>query len=72
MTKLNIPLAQNIKKYRQRAELSQDKLSKLAGITLHTITKIESGATLDPRVETVKRIADALKCSVDRLLSMKN
>ncbi|MFA6514223.1 MAG: helix-turn-helix transcriptional regulator [Patescibacteria group bacterium] len=72
MEKINIPLAKNIKKYRQRAELSQDKLSKLAGITLHTITKIESGATLDPRVETVKRIADALNCSVDKLLSMKN
>jgi transcriptional regulator with XRE-family HTH domain len=72
MEKINIPLAKNIKKYRQRAELSQDKLSKLAGITLHTITKIESGATLDPRVETVKRIADALGCSVDQLLAMKD
>jgi DNA-binding XRE family transcriptional regulator len=27
-------------------DISQDKLSKLAGITLHTITKIESGLHL--------------------------
>jgi transcriptional regulator with XRE-family HTH domain len=69
MSNMTESLAKNIKKYRQKAELSQDKLSKLAGITLHTITKIESGATLDPRVETVKRIADALGCSVDELLT---
>ncbi len=47
--------------------ISQDKLSKLAGITLHTITKIESGATLDPRIETVKKIAKALDISLDEL-----
>jgi transcriptional regulator with XRE-family HTH domain len=64
-------LAKNIKEQRRKKGLSQDKLSKLAGITLHTITKIESGATLDPRVETVKRIADALGCSVDNLLKSK-
>jgi len=68
MKKTTNPLAENIKKYRQKLELSQDKLSKLANITLHTITKIESGATLDPRVETAKRIADALGCKIDDLL----
>jgi len=48
--------------------ISQDKLSKLAGITLHTITKIESGATPNPRIETVKKIADALDISVHDLI----
>jgi transcriptional regulator with XRE-family HTH domain len=61
-------IAKNIKKYREKKGISQDKLSKLAGITLHTITKIESGATPDPRIETVKKIADALGVSVDDLL----
>lgn len=68
MKKVTNPLAENIKKYRQKLELSQDRLSKLANVTLHTITKIESGATLDPRVETAKRIADALGCKIDDLL----
>ena len=44
------------------------KLSKLAGITLHTITKIESGATTDPRIETVKKVTDALGVSIDDLI----
>jgi transcriptional regulator with XRE-family HTH domain len=61
-------IAKNIKKYREKKGISQDKLSKLAGITLHTITKIESGATPDPRIETVKKIADALGVSVDDLI----
>jgi len=61
-------IAKNIKKYREKKGISQDKLSKLAGVTLHTITKIESGVTSDPRIETVKKIADALGVSVDDLL----
>ncbi|MHB8904055.1 MAG: helix-turn-helix domain-containing protein [Patescibacteria group bacterium] len=65
------PLAKNIKKNRQKLGLSQDKLSKKADVTLHTITKIELGATLDPRILTVKRIADALGCTVDSLLAGK-
>ena len=69
MAKITISIARNIKKYRQKAGMSQDKLSKLAEVTLHTIAKIESGSTLDPRVETVKKIADALGCSVDELLT---
>lgn len=61
-------IAENIKKYRNKMGISQDKLSKLAGVTLHTITKIELGATPDPRINTVKRIADALDVSIDNLL----
>ena len=68
MSKELSTIAKNIKKYRAKLGISQDKLSKLAGITLHTITKIESGATPDPRIETVKKIASGLDVSVDDLL----
>ena len=68
MSKSNSTIAKNIKKYRGKMEISQDKLSKLAGITLHTITKIESGATSDPRIETVKKIAKALDVTLDELI----
>jgi len=61
-------IAKNIKKNRAKKGISQDKLSKLADITLHTITKIESGATPNPRIETVKKIADALGVSIDDLM----
>jgi len=68
MSKTISTLGKNIKKYREKLGISQDKLSKLAGITLHTITKIESGATPDPRIETVKKIAKALNVSLDDLI----
>ncbi len=68
MSKEISTIARNIKKYRTKQGISQDKLSKLASITLHTITKIESGATPDPRIETVKKIADALGVSIDDLM----
>lgn len=68
MSKEMSTIAKNIKKYRAKQGISQDKLSKLAGITLHTITKIESGATANPRIETVKKIADALGVSIDDLI----
>lgn len=68
MSKEISTIAKNIKKYRDKMAISQDKLSKLAGITLHTITKIESGATPDPRIETIRKIANALGVGVDDLL----
>ena len=65
----NLPtIAKNMKKYRDRLGISQDKLSKIADVTLHTITKIESGATPDPRIETLRKIAVALGVKVDDLL----
>jgi len=68
MSKDMSTLEKTLKKYRAKLGISQDKLSKLAGNTLHTITKIESGATPAPRIEPVKKIADALCISVDDLL----
>lgn len=61
-------IAKNIKKCRDKLGISQDKLSKLAGVTLHTLTKIETGATPDPRIETLKKIAKGLGVSVDELI----
>jgi len=61
-------IAKNMKKYRDKLGISQDKLSKIADVTLHTITKIESGATPDPRIETLRKIAGALEIKVDDLL----
>lgn len=62
------PIGDNIRKLRNERGISQDKLSKLAGLAFHTITKIESGSTPNPTIETVKKIAGALGVSVDYLL----
>ncbi|MFA4818724.1 MAG: helix-turn-helix transcriptional regulator [Patescibacteria group bacterium] len=64
-------LAQNIKKYRKKKGISQDKLSKLSGVTYNTIIKIESGATTNPRVDTLQLIAKGLGVTVDTLLNGK-
>jgi len=61
-------ISKNIKKYRLKKGISQDKLSKFAGVALYTITKIESGTTPDPRIETVKKIAGALGVTIDDLI----
>ena len=66
--KRNFNHGKEYKKYRNKMGISQDKLSKLADITLHTITKIESGTMPDPRIKTIKKIADALNTSIDNLL----
>ena len=61
-------IAENIKNYRKKKGITQDKLSKMADTTYNTIIKIESGATYNPRVETLKQIADALGVSIDDLM----
>lgn len=61
-------ISENIKKCRAKLGISQDKLSKLSKVTYNTIIKIESGATYNPRVETLKKIADALKVGIDDLM----
>ena len=61
-------IAINIRKYRHKKGISQDKLSKLAGVAFHTITKIEAGNTPNPTIDTVKKIADALDVSLDDLM----
>jgi len=71
MSKEKSTIGKNIKKYREKLGISQDKLSELAGMTFHTITKIESGTTPDSRIETVKKIADALGVSIDDLMKEK-
>jgi HTH-type transcriptional regulator, competence development regulator len=68
MSKRECTIGENIKKYRNKLGISQDVLSKRANLAFHTIAKIESGSTPDPRIETVKKIADALGVSLDDLM----
>jgi len=61
-------IAENIKKYRNKMSVSQDRLSKLADITYNTIIEIESGANKNPTIETLAKIAKALSVGVDDLI----
>jgi len=66
----NSKIADNIKKYRNKLGISQDKLSKLADVTYNTIIKIESGANINPTIETISKIAKALNVGVDDLIKL--
>ena len=65
----NSKISTKIKKYRNKLGISQDKLSKLADVTYNTIIKIESGANINPTIETLSKIAKALDVSVDDLIN---
>jgi len=64
----NSKISENIKKYRQKLSISQDRLSKIADVTYNTIIKIESGVNKNPTIETLAKIARALGVGVDDLL----
>jgi len=61
-------IGKNIKKLREQKAISQDRLSKLADISLNTIAKLELEESPNPTIETLQKIAKALKVEVDDLL----
>ena len=61
-------IGKNIRHYRKKLGLSQDKLSKLAEVAYNTIVKIESGENQNPTIGTAKKIAKALSVSLDELI----
>lgn len=67
--KKSLKIATNIKKFKKEQNLSQSDLCKKTDLAYHTIAKIESGITPDPRINTVKKIAEALGVSLDVLVN---
>ena len=61
-------IAKNLKKIRQDKGISQDRLSKLADLSLNTVVTVESGANPNPTIETLTKIAQALEVGVDDLI----
>ncbi len=68
MSKQKSTIGDNIKKYRNKLGIFQNVISKRANLAFHTIAKIEAGSTPDPRIETVKKITDALGVTLDDLM----
>lgn len=65
-------IGKNIKTLRQRKKLSQEKLARLTGISLNTLTKIESGFTKSPSIQTIHKISKCLGISLDNLVEGKD
>lgn len=57
-----------IKKLREQQGLSQQALAKKAKVTDAYIAMLETGARKNPTIETLKRLAKALKVKVGELL----
>ena len=61
-------IGKNIRKFRQEKGISQDRLSKLADLSLNSVVNIELGGNLNPTIETLNKIANALDVRVDDLI----
>ena len=61
-------IGKNMRKFRQAKKISQDRLSKLADLSLNTIVNIESDGNPNPTIETLNKIANALGVKVDDLI----
>ena len=50
-----------LKEVREEKGISQEKLAELSGISRQTIFKIESNPEFNAKVDTIKKLADALE-----------
>ena len=68
MTDSKNTIGKNIKRLRTEQGISQDRLSKLADLSLNTVVTIESGANENPTIDTLTKIASGLGVGVDDLI----
>jgi transcriptional regulator with XRE-family HTH domain len=66
--KINIRLGKKIKKLRKEQRISQESLADKAGIHRTYMGKIERGES-NPPMQTVNKIASALKVKTGELIS---
>lgn len=64
--KVNQKLGKRIRKYRRERRMSQEELADRVGLHYTTISRIERGIS-NPPVQTVSKIAKALKASLSDL-----
>jgi len=62
---------QNLVKLRKQKGWSQERLATESGISYNTLIKLERGGILNPKIETVIKLADALNVSLDELVGRK-
>ena len=62
-------IAKTVKKLREKAGLSQEKLARLADVSNNTIINIEVGKQDNPTIDTLKKVAKALSVPVEDLIN---
>lgn len=68
MDKLNLVIAENLKKLREDRKLSLDNVAKLTGVSKSMLGQIER-SEVNPTVSTVWKISNGLKISFTQLMS---
>ena len=61
-------IGENIKRVRNKLDLTQDDLVRKSGVKHTTLIKIESNVVVNPSVQTVTKIAKALGVSIEDLI----
>lgn len=61
----------NLLEYRRKNDISQSVLAKKIGVTTAAISQYENGRR-EPNIEILKKMAKALECTVDELISDTN
>jgi len=61
-------ISENLKKLREKKGYSLEKVARLADLSLNTIVKIENGVNQNPTIETLTKIAKALKAKMEDLI----
>ena len=61
-------LAKKVEGLRKKQRLSQEKLARLADVSNNTIINIEAGTNTNPTIETLRKIAKALRVSLEELI----
>jgi transcriptional regulator with XRE-family HTH domain len=62
------PLKEKLKDERRRAALTQGELAERASVGINTIVRIETGEISEPRVSTLRKLANALGVEARDLL----
>lgn len=62
-------LAENLSGLLKNHHLNTNQLAQILNIPMMTIRRLVSGETIDPRISTLKLIADYFKVSVDSLIN---
>lgn len=62
------PLQERLREARRKAALTQTELADKSGVGITTITRIEKGHITEPRVSTLRKLAEALSVEPRDLL----
>jgi transcriptional regulator with XRE-family HTH domain len=68
MKKMKVDIGERIKHWRKVKSMTQDALAKKADIPYTTLAKIEAGLVMNPRMDTLIKVAAGLEITIDELI----